>query len=43
MDNEINDIVCRLEHYECDGQLTFEDYLWETGHYMELPEIPQQT
>ena len=26
-----------LEHYECENQITLEEYLWSVGHYMALP------
>lgn len=26
-----------LENYECENQITLEEYLWSVGHYMPLP------
>lgn len=27
-----------LDDYECEGQLSLEEFLWESGYYMALPE-----
>ena len=27
-----------LGDYVCDGQMSLEDYLWESGYYMALPQ-----
>ena len=35
---QTDDMLRRLTNYECDGQITFEEYLWEIGYYMALPQ-----
>lgn len=26
-----------LEDYECDGQISLDQFLWDSGYYMSLP------